>query len=117
VILDVTDTKVIQRNIIQPLTPVVLYSLMALSDGPKHGYAVMRSVEESSASEPPMGASTIYGSLNRMLDAGLVNSTRATGRKSKQYALTPAGHRALWAESARICRLADLVRARRLVED
>jgi DNA-binding PadR family transcriptional regulator len=63
-----------------------------------------------------MGPSTIYGSLNRMVAAGLVSTARASGRKSKRYSLTPAGHRALWAESARLCRLADLVRERRLVE-
>ncbi len=112
-----TNANIINNNVIEPLTSAVFHVLLALVDSPQHGYAVMRSVAETATSEPPMGPSTIYGSLNRMADASLVSATRASGRKSKRYALTPAGHRALWAESARICRLADLVRERRLVDD
>lgn len=104
------------NNELQPLTSAVLHVLLALADGPQHGYAVMRSAAATAATEPPMGPSTIYGSLNRMVAAGLVSAAQASGRKSKRYSLTPAGHRALWAESARLCRLADLVRERRLVD-
>ncbi|MEE8060209.1 MAG: PadR family transcriptional regulator [Gemmatimonadales bacterium] len=112
-----TNVNDIKDNVIEPLTSAVLHVLLALADSPQHGYAVMRSAAQTAISEPSMGPSTIYGSLNRMVDAGLVSATRASGRKSKRYALTPAGHRALWAEAARICRLADLVRKRRLVDD
>ena len=112
-----TNVNSIKDNVMEPLTSAVLHVLLALVDSPQHGYGVMQSVAETATSEPPMGPSTVYGSLSRMVDAGLVRVNRASGRRSKRYALTPAGHRALWAESARICSLADLVRERRLVND
>jgi DNA-binding PadR family transcriptional regulator len=55
-----------------PLTPAVLYILMALSDSEKHGYAIMKQVELDSQGKVSMGPGTLYGSLKRMLDSGLV---------------------------------------------
>ena len=104
------------NNILQPLTPVVFHVLLALDDGPKHGYAVMQSVARTAEGEPAMGPSTVYGCLARVAEAGLAATTTAPGRRSKLYRITPAGHRALWAESTRITRLAALVQDRQLVE-
>lgn len=113
-----TDVKPLIDNTLAPLTSVVFYVLLALDDGPAHGYAVMRAVAGTAAGEPPMGPSTVYGTLQRLSHRGLVSVSQAQeGSQRKRYALTPAGHRALWAESVRIARLADLVRARHLVSD
>lgn len=112
-----TEAKIPNNKLLAPLTSVVFYVLLALNDGPAHGYAVMRSVAGTAAGEPPMGPSTVYGTLQRLFHRGLVSVSRARGSQRKRYALTPAGHRALWAESVRIARLADLVRARHLVSD
>src|SRR5688572_12993106 len=46
-----------------PLTPAVFHILLALADGPLHGYGIMQAVEASAANEPSMGPGTIYGSL------------------------------------------------------
>ena len=99
-----------------PLTPAVFHILLALADGPLHGYAVMQAVEASAAEEARMGPGTIYGSLQRMEDARLVKelSTRTDDRR-RVFAIQPLGRRALAAECQRLTRLADLVRARRLV--
>ena len=102
-------------KLLQPLTPVVFHVLLALNDGPAHGYAVMRAVAGSATGEPAMGPSTVYGALERLSQRGLVGVSKADGSQRKRYTLTPAGHQALWAESARIARLAELVRARQLV--
>lgn len=112
-----TDGNIVNDNVLAPLTSVVLYVLLALNDGPAHGYAVMRAVAGTATGEPSMGPSTVYGTLQRLLQSGLVSVSRARGSQRKRYALTPAGHRALWSESARLVRLADLVRARNLVPD
>lgn len=45
---------------------------MALSDSEKHGYAIMKQVEVDSESKVSMGPGTLYGSLKRMLESGLV---------------------------------------------
>jgi DNA-binding PadR family transcriptional regulator len=99
-----------------PLTPAVFHILLALSGGPLHGYAIMQSVDESAGASQRMGPGTIYGSLQRMAEAGLVRELDAAdGDRRRRFALLPAGRRALAAEARRLSRLARLVRARRLV--
>src|SRR5262245_57957977 len=99
-----------------PLTPAVFHILLALAEGPLHGYAIMQAVEASAGEE--MGPGTIYGSLQRMEAAGLVKelAPRADDRR-RVFALQTAGRRALVAESRRLSRLASLVRARRLLTE
>ena len=99
-----------------PLTPAVFHILLALADGPLHGYAIMQAVERTAGPHPPMGPGTIYGSLQRMEEAGLVKELAVrTDDRRRVFTLLPAGHRALVHEAARLARLAALVRARRLV--
>ena len=97
-----------------PLTPAVFHILLALADGPLHGYAIMQAVEQSAGEE--MGPGTIYGSLQRMEADGLVKELPArVDQRRRIFAMQPAGKKALLAESQRLSRLAALVRARRLV--
>jgi len=99
-----------------PLTPAVFHILLALADGPLHGYGIMQAVESSSAGEPPMGPGTIYGSLQRMEEAGLVKELAArTDDRRRVFTLLPAGRRALSQEAERLARLAALVREKRLI--
>jgi DNA-binding PadR family transcriptional regulator len=101
-----------------PLTPAVFHILLALADGPLHGYGIMQAVETSAASEPAMGPGTIYGSLQRMEEAGLVKElTTRTDDRRRVFSLQPAGKRALAQEAERLARLATLVRAKRLIPD
>src|SRR5262245_17510389 len=100
----------------QPLTPAVFHILLALADGPLHGYAIMQAVEASAGSAARMGPGTIYGSLQRMEDAGLVKELSSqTDDRRRVFTLQPAGRRALELEAQRLARLAALVRAKRLV--
>lgn len=100
-----------------PLTPAVFHVLLALADGPLHGYAIMQAVERSTGGAT-MGPGTIYGSLQRMEAAGLVKEVPAQGdERRRAFALLPAGRRALAQEAERLARLAAIVRARRLVPD
>jgi DNA-binding PadR family transcriptional regulator len=87
-----------------------------LADGPLHGYGIMQAVELSAASEPPMGPGTIYGSLQRMEEAGLVKEQRTDDRR-RVFGLQPAGRRALAVEAERLVRLSQLVRARNLLSE
>jgi DNA-binding PadR family transcriptional regulator len=101
-----------------PLTPAVFHILLALADGPLHGYGIMQAVETSASTEPSMGPGTIYGSLQRMEEAGLVKELAGrTDDRRRVFALQPAGRRALAMEAERLARLAALVRAKRLVPD
>jgi DNA-binding PadR family transcriptional regulator len=97
-----------------PLTPAVFHILLALADGPLHGYAIMQSVEASSGTA--MGPGTIYGTVERLEASGFVKELPgARSDRRRTFAIQPAGRAALQDEARRLSRLAALVRARRLV--
>jgi len=100
----------------EPLTPAAFHVLLALSGGPLHGYGVMRRVEDESGIE--MGPGTVYGTLNRLEARGWVEDggiDESDPRRGCRFVLTAAGRKALAAEAARIDRLAELARERRLI--
>lgn len=66
--------------------------LVSLSDGPKHGYAIMADVEAFSGS--PMGPGTLYAVLARLEEAGHVEPLEADDRR-RPYRITPAGREAM----------------------
>jgi len=103
----------------EPLTPVVFHILVALSDAPGgvlHGYAVARRVEDDSEGRINMGPGTLYGSLRRMQEDGLIAEAADPGRhgvhadRRRYYELTPVGRAALRAEAVRLERAAGLAR-------
>jgi DNA-binding PadR family transcriptional regulator len=55
-----------------PLPPATFQILLALVDRERHGYAIMREVAERTAGAVRIGPGTLYGSLKRLLEAGLV---------------------------------------------
>jgi DNA-binding PadR family transcriptional regulator len=94
-----------------PLPPAVFHILLALAGGPVHGYAVMRDVKERTEGRLRLGPGTLYGSIKRMLEQGLIEEVagRATDdERRRYYRLTRWGRRAAAAEAAR---LQDVVRA------
>lgn len=100
----------------RPLTPAVLHILLALVDGPRHGYAIMKAVDETTGPSLRMGPGTVYGSIQRMEEAGLVEETGPSpdGRR-RLYALTAHGRKTLKAEAARLDRIAKILRHKGLV--
>jgi DNA-binding PadR family transcriptional regulator len=104
----------------QPLTPAVFHILLALSSGDLHGYGIMKQVNADSERRVPMGAGTLYGSLKRMLDAGLVKESarrvdpRLDDKRRIYYTITGLGKEALAAEIERLRHLVDLSRRRNL---
>lgn len=65
-----------------------LYILVSLSDGPKHGYAIMTDVETISG--VPMGPGTLYGALARLERRGLIEALEPDDRR-RPYRLTALG--------------------------
>lgn len=90
-----------------PLTPAVLHILLALSTEERHGYGIMKQVEQESQGKVKMGPGTLYGSIGRMIEAGLVaesNKKAAAGSDDERrvyYRITASGRRALAAELQR----------------
>lgn len=97
-----------------PLTPAVFHVLLALEDGPLHGYGVMLRAEVDSGTV--MGPGTVYGTLQRLEEKGWIQDAgedEADPRRRRRFALTRAGRAALAAEARRMERLARLARERR----
>lgn len=90
------------------LTPAVFHILLALSGGELHGYGIMKQVETDSQSKIKMGAGTLYGSIKRMLDAGLIaeGDTRIDPEMDDArriyYRITGVGEKALADELERL---------------
>ena len=82
-----------------PLPSATLHILVALKDGEKHGYAIMRDVEEMSGGAVRMGPGTLYGSIKRMLADGLIEETARRpdptldDERRRYYRLTGLGER------------------------
>lgn len=90
-----------------PLTPAVLHILLALSTGERHGYGIMKQVEADSQGKVKMGPGTLYGSIGRMTEAGLVRESdkridpEMDDERRIYYQLTGAGRAALEVELKR----------------
>ena len=102
-----------------PLTPAVLHILLALSAGEKHGYAMMREVDELSNGTVKLGPGTLYRSIKRMLDDGLIEEAgerqdpALDDERRRYYRLSILGSQTLSLETARLQRLLDVARQRR----
>jgi DNA-binding PadR family transcriptional regulator len=106
-----------------PLTPVVLHMLLALAGERqgKHGYALAKEVEDVSGGQIRMGPGTLYGSIQRMLDASLIEeSTRrasADDERRRFYRMTPFGRRVLELELARLDAVMAIARDKNLLPE
>ena len=87
-----------------PLTPAVLHILLALSTEERHGYGIMKHVESDSQGKVKMGPGTLYGSIGRMMQAGLIRESdkrvdpAMDDERRIYYELTGLGQKALMAE-------------------
>jgi DNA-binding PadR family transcriptional regulator len=103
-----------------PLPASVMHVVVALADGEKHGYAIMRDVAELSGGAVRMGSGTLYGSIKRMLDQGLIEEAderpdpALDDQRRRYYRLTALGHRVGAAENRRLSSLVDAARLRQL---
>ena len=105
-----------------PLTPAVFHILLALSEGNKHGYAVIVDVRERTAGEVRLGTGTLYTAIKRLLQRGLIEDADAPladaevgEERRRYYALTQLGHDVVQAEAERLERLVGIARERELL--
>ena len=63
-----------------PLTPAVLHVLLALAEGQRHGYAILKDVERQTDGAVRMGPGTLYGTLQRLMDQGMVEEADGPAR-------------------------------------
>jgi DNA-binding PadR family transcriptional regulator len=108
-------------NDMLPLTPAVFHILLALADGEKHGYGIMQEVAAITAGGMRMGPGTLYGTIKRMLDGGLIEESderpdpALDDERRRYYRLTSFGERVAQAEAGRLAALLSVARSKRLV--
>ena len=93
-----------------PLTPAVFHILLALFGKERHGYDIMQQVRTDSRGAVKMGPGTLYGSLDRMIEAGVVAKGNTRDPRRIYYRLTALGQTTLRAETERLSRLARVAR-------
>jgi DNA-binding PadR family transcriptional regulator len=97
--------------------------LLALSERPRHGLGIVDDVEDASGGEVKLGPGTLYGSLQRLAQDGLIRETSDApdpeddDPRRRYYRLTVKGERALRDEAARLRTLVDAAARRRVLED
>jgi DNA-binding PadR family transcriptional regulator len=100
-----------------PLKPKVLHILLALADGPRHGYGIMQDVAARTDGQVRVWPAGLYGSLRELEDLGLIAESGKRpsddDERRRYFALTPLGTRVLNAEIRRLEAIVDHARASR----
>jgi DNA-binding PadR family transcriptional regulator len=104
-----------------PLPEATLHILMSLSDEDRHGYAVIQDVTARTRGEVRLSAGTLYRSIQRMLEQGLIVEKRERpapeedDERRRYYRITPLGTAVARAEARRLSELVRLAHASGLV--
>jgi DNA-binding PadR family transcriptional regulator len=96
-------------------TRAEFHVLLALHDGPRHGYGLMQDVEELSAGQLQIGPGTLYTAIKRLRASGLISETDADADRRRCYKLTRKGKTAVEDEVRRMNDLVRLARKRGLL--
>lgn len=101
-----------------PLTPALFHVLLALVDGEKHGYAILKDVAQRTGGSVQLGTGTLYGIVKRLLADGLIRESAAgsTDRR-RAYRLTTFGRKVALAEAERLRDLVNLAPFQRLLSE
>jgi DNA-binding PadR family transcriptional regulator len=104
-----------------PLQPAVFHILIALADRDRHGYSIMQDVVSRTEGKVQLSAGTLYSSVRRMLEQGLIEELRdspdptSTDERRRYYRLTRFGRRVAAAEAQRLSTLLQHARATGLI--
>jgi len=104
-----------------PLPTAVFHILIALADRDRHGYSIMQDVAARTGGKVQLSAGTLYSSIRRMLERGLIEELAkspdpsSTDERRRYYRLTRFGKRVASAEVGRLNALLQQARATGLV--
>ena len=105
-----------------PLTPAMLHVLLALADGDKHGYAILKEVTSRTKGHVTLGAGTLYALLKRLLADNLVTESDerpdpwVDDQRRRYYTLTASGRSVAVAEVRRLESIVAQARDKRLLK-
>src|SRR5262245_45225069 len=103
--------------VLLPLPPATFHILLAVAQQDRHGYAIIQDVEERTNGELRLSAGTLYRSIQRMLEQGLIVETTERpapdldDERRRYYRITPFGKSVAAAEVRRLTELVRLARA------
>lgn len=106
-----------------PLTPPVFHILLAISDGARHGYAIIKEVEVRSQGDVMLSTGTLYAAIKRLLGDGLIQETDSgkamvnVDERRRYYRLTALGRKVARAEVNRMIELVNVAEEKRLVRN
>ena len=104
-----------------PLTPAMFHILLALADKDRHGYDIMREVDERSEGQTRLGPGTLYGSIKRMLRDGWIEELderpdpELDDERRRYYRLSKFGRRVMVAEAERLEKLVKSARSKKVL--
>jgi DNA-binding PadR family transcriptional regulator len=105
-------------EVLLPLPPATFHILMALADEDRHGYAIIQDIALRTDGELQMSAGTLYRSIQRMQEQGLIIEPRERpapendDERRRYYRITPFGLAVARAEARRLMQMVKLARAR-----
>src|SRR4030095_1068660 len=103
-----------------PMTPAAFHVLLALGDGPKHVYLMLKDVEERTSREGRLRHGTLYGLIKRFLDDELIVELPAEddgNERRRPYKLTPFGRQVARAEAGPLRQMVTAARGARLLPE
>jgi len=101
-----------------PLPPATFHILLSVAADDTHGYAIIQDVAERTGGELKLSAGTLYRSIQRMLEQGLITEPRQRptpaedDERRRYYRITPLGRAVARAEARRLSELVRMARAR-----
>jgi len=108
------------RRKLDPLPSAAFQILVALADEDRHGYGIMRQVEQQSGGRVRLGPGTLYSSLQSLLEEGLIDEVASPAPSTPQderrryYRITAAGRKLARSEADRLADLLRIARARKI---
>ena len=101
-----------------PLTPALFHVLLALADGEKHGYAILKEIEQRTSGQVVLSTGTLYGIIKRLLADGMIRESAAgSDERRTAYRLTAFGRKVALAEAERLRELVAAAQAKKLLTD
>jgi DNA-binding PadR family transcriptional regulator len=118
-----THRVTIRPETLLPLPPATFYILAAVANEGRHGYAIMQDVEARTSGQLRLSAGTLYRSIQRMLDQGLIKevsqrpAAEHDDERRRYYRITPFGTAVAKAESRRLAQMLQIAREQGLAPE
>jgi len=115
---DISRVATVEPESLLPLPPATFHILLAVAEEHRHGYAIIQDVAVRTNGELKLSAGTLYRSIQRMLDQGLIVETQdrpapeLDDERRRYYRIAPFGAAVARAEARRLTQLVSMARDR-----